>query len=335
MITDRYYYHRLSAEEKDIYVALYKGIINLDKEIHLNKIYPLEKIKKAFYAMSNDNPHLYYFNQTHMDIPVTPFGSVLLPQYFCTREQIDTYNKRIETCISDIILNLDLMNCSEFEKVKRLHDYFCKSIIYDHEALETSKVNRLVAAHSVIGVFAKKRAVCEGIAKAFKMLLNAVDIAAIVVDGRASLYKDVGHSWNIVKIDGEPYHIDVTWDIANTKYGHINYDYFNVSEIDISKDHFNYEGTPKCMTDNKSYFRINDVYFNSVVDIEKYLLEGVTKGKMDFYFKISDEGHKIEEIANYARQFVISEAGEKGILAKVNAYYNKDQRIVRVVLQRM
>ena len=263
MIGDRYYYNRLSDSEKNIYVALYKGIISLEKEIQFSKILPKEEIRNVFLAISKDNPHLYYFNQTHMDIHTTPYGSVLLPQYFCDRNQIEIYNKRIELCVTEIVSSLDLLNCTEFEKVKRLHDYFCLKVVYDHEALNTSKVNRLVAAHSIIGVFAKQRAVCEGIAKAFKFILNAVNVACIIVDGKADLYKDGGHSWNIVNIEGKPYQMDVTWDVANTKNNFINYDYFCLTDNEIAKDHFDFMCVPKCVCDKKSYFNVINTYFKT------------------------------------------------------------------------
>ena len=267
MITDRYYYNHLSGNEKQIYIQLYKGIIGIEKEVFYPSILSGEEIKNVFFAISKDNPNLYYFNQSHIDIHKSLYGTVLLPQYFCDDKQIETYNKRIEICVNDIVSQLKLLNCSDFEKVKRLHDYFCLNITYDHEALHTSKVNRLVAAHSMIGVFAKQRAVCEGIAKAFKFILNVVDVACIVVDGKASLFQEGGHSWNIVRIDGKPYQIDITWDLANTKNGLVNYDYFCLTDNEIKKDHFDFEDTPKCINNKISYFCRNNVYFNTIKEV--------------------------------------------------------------------
>lgn len=42
---------------------------------------------------------------------------------------------------------------------------------------------RVVLSHNIVGVFAKQKAKCEGIAKAVKVLLNAVDIKCIVAIG--------------------------------------------------------------------------------------------------------------------------------------------------------
>lgn len=44
----------------------------------------------------------------------------------------------------------------------------------------------------------------------------------------------IPHAWNIVNIDGEPYQLDVTWDIG-TDYQ--RYDYFNLKDEWIEQDH--------------------------------------------------------------------------------------------------
>jgi len=333
MIPDRYYYNHLSQEEKELYTALYKGVTALEKMIYFPKNASPESIRRIFHAVTHDNPHLYYFNQTHMDIGKTPFGSVFLPQYFCNKEQIETYNGRIQDCVNSIVRELDLLSCSEYEKVKRIHDYMCLNITYDHEALKTSKVNRLVAAHSIIGVFAKQRAVCEGIAKATKLLLNTVDVGCIVVSGKASLNERGEHAWNIVKIDDKAYQLDVTWDVSNTKNGLINYDYFNLTDATISADHFEFSGVPVCNATDANYFQKQNLCFDSMRQLENYLLIGIQNGQTDFYFKMSDEGHAMADIVMAARSFAIAEASNGTYVAKVYASYKEAPRTGRIRIE--
>ena len=63
---------------------------------------------------------------------------------------------------------------------------------------------------------------------------------------KSSLEKHGEHGWNIVKVNGKPYHIDFTWDVANLKNGIINYDYYNLPEEAILLDHSGFTGVPKC-----------------------------------------------------------------------------------------
>lgn len=333
MITDRYYFNRLTPKEREIYTALYKGVVSLDKKIILPKTVTPDMVQHIFHAITHDNPYLYYFNQTHMDFAMSPFGSAFMPQYFCNQEQIKTYNGRVQECVNKIITQLDLQNCSDFEKVKRIHDYICLNVTYDHEALNTSKVNRLVAAHSIIGVFAKQRAVCEGIAKATKLLLNTVNVGCIVVSGKASLFQRGEHAWNIVKVNNQAYHLDVTWDMANTNNGMVNYDYFNMSDADISKDHFDFVGVPACESRDCNYFTMNGLQFKSVRQLEWHILKGIKKGQMSFYFKVAEDGHTMTEIIQAVQRFAVAEASDSHVSMRAKASYNEEQRTGRIILE--
>lgn len=333
MITDRYYFNRLAPKEREVYTALYKGVVALDKQIYLPKAVTPDMVQRVFHAITHDNPYLYYFNQTNLGFSTTPLGSVFLPQYFCTKEQISTYNGRIQDCVNKIISDLNLQNCSDLEKEKRIHDYLCLNVEYDHEALNTSKVNRLVAAHSIIGVFAKQRAVCEGIAKASKLLLNTVNVGCVVVSGIASLNQRGEHAWNIVKINNQAYHLDATWDIANTKNGMINYDYFNLSDAAISKDHFDFSNVPPCTALDANYFTMNSLQFKNIRQLEWHLLKGIKKGQLSFYFKVADDGHTMTEIIQAAQRFAVAEASDDHITMKVKASYNEEQRTGRITLE--
>ncbi len=333
MITDRYYYNHLSKDEKEIYTVLYKGVTALKKEIFYPKVLTGEIVHRVFNAVTQDNPHLYYLNPTHMDVGVISHGAVLMPQYFCTKEQIEIYNGRIQACINQIVKDLDLLNCSEIEKEKRIHDYMCLNISYDDEALNTTKVNRLVAAHSIIGVFAKQRAVCDGIAKATKLLLNAVDVGCIVVNGKASFVQEGPHAWNIVKVDGNAYHLDVTWDMSSSNNGFVSYEYFNVPDVEILRDHFEYLNVSVCTATQANYFTQKGLYFGSYVQLENYLKKEIKKGKLIFQFKMADESHTMEEIVTAAQQYLGSEFNRKGKRVKIRSSYGDVTRIGRIRIE--
>jgi hypothetical protein len=114
-----------------------------------------------------------------------------------------------------------------------------KSVAYDYDALKASDCFN---AHSIVGAFLDRKAVCEGIAKAFKLLCNEFGIKCIVVIGKADkngvFSENKYHAWNLVKIGEESYHVDVTWDnMYDTDIHHISYDYFNVTTKEILLDH--------------------------------------------------------------------------------------------------
>ena len=133
MITDRYYYSRLTEKEKYVYTRLYKGVVALEKNIFIPIHVEQESIQRIYQAITDDNPYLYYFNQSVLNTAVSDQAMILMPQYFCTAEQIATYNGRLNQIINQMIADLDLLRMDETLREKRIHDYFCKNIVYDEQ----------------------------------------------------------------------------------------------------------------------------------------------------------------------------------------------------------
>ena len=82
-------------------------------------------------------------------------------------------------------------------------------------------------AHSIVGVFQGRGAVCEGYAKTFQLLLNVRGVPNILVDGIGG---GGAHAWNMIQLDdGGWYWCDLTWDdVINYGWG-IYYGYFCVT----------------------------------------------------------------------------------------------------------
>ncbi|MCD7885510.1 MAG: hypothetical protein LUI87_17700 [Lachnospiraceae bacterium] len=301
MINDNYYFRQLTQTEKTLYLALYNGVVKLQKEISVPGISAdSDEVDHVYHAITHDCPHLYYFNQSVLNLKKSRVETIFLPQYFCSRAQVAVYNARLETAVNTLIRDLQLARVPESVKVRRVHDYFCQNVTYDQEALCTDDVNRLVSAHSVIGVFARQRAVCEGIAKAVKLLLNAAGMKCIVVSGSSnmgnstSMRKNSGameksdpHAWNIVKINGEAYHLDVTWDMttSNREKNEIQYDYYNLTDMRIRRDHEGFFGMPACRAGTEDYFSQNHLDFYSKRELCTYIRRGVEAGQQAFYFR--------------------------------------------------
>ena len=92
---------------------------------------------------------------------------------------------------------------SRHEKVKSIHDYLTKNLVYDQSI-------SLPNIYDVYGAFVNELCVCEGYAEAFKMLCDREGIPCITVIGTGN---GGAHKWNMVLMeDGEWYTLDATWD---------------------------------------------------------------------------------------------------------------------------
>ena len=175
----------------------------------------------------------------------------ICPQYFFTSEKVKEYNRKIEKVVNELISQLNLLGCSEYDREVRIHDWICKNIKYDYGGADRDKLSRVIASHNILGVFAYHKAQCEGIAKAVKVLLNAVDMKCIVVTGKAGKNGRMEpHAWNMVNIEGVSYQLDVTWDIGNSTENEISYRYFNMSDERMGKDYKADSRLPECNKNN-------------------------------------------------------------------------------------
>lgn len=124
------------------------------------------------------------------------------------------------------------------EKEKALHDYLIKNVRFDQENKNRNTIPDV--SYTAYGALANGVAVCEGYAEAMNNLLNNAGFEAQIITGKAGTANEPakweGHAWNLVKIDGKTYHLDVTWDDPDQG-GLVETDYFNVSDDFISKTH--------------------------------------------------------------------------------------------------
>lgn len=260
MIADRYYYYKLNKQERAIYKAFYNGVMLHQKiiPIPVRDKFSQESFERIFLAMTRDNPLIYFLNQSACSTARDMFGHVAIcPQYFFPKEKVKEYNQKIEKVVNELAGKLHLLECNDYEKELRVHDWICQNVVYDYEGADKDKVSRVIASHNILGVFAYHKAQCEGIAKAVKVLLNAVDVKCIVATGYSvKSGRSVLHAWNIVNIDGEPYQLDVTWDIGATgqRKNQIAHDYFNLTDELMNSDHKADSRLPDCKSKIANYY---------------------------------------------------------------------------------
>ena len=122
-------------------------------------------------------------------------------------------------------------SCSDEEKLLYIHDFICKNVRYDKLKKQYS--------HEIIGVLGHGVGVCEGIAKAVKILCDALQILCIIALAENNPERGVKyrHAWNVVRLDKKYYHLDCSFDLSLGNPEEIRYDYFLLSDKQIFRDH--------------------------------------------------------------------------------------------------
>ena len=307
MIVDRYYYHQLNKKEQAIYKAFYNGVMAYQEiiPIPVSGEFTHNSFEHIFMALTRDNPLIYFLNQSACSIAHDIFGHIAIcPQYFFSKEKIKEYSRKIEKVVNELAGKLHLLECSDYEKELRVHDWICQNVAYDYEGTDKDKVSRVIASHNILGVFAYHKAQCEGIAKAVKVLLNAVDVKCIVVTGTAGKDGNMGpHAWTIVNIDGEPYQLDATWDISLPESMRITYDYFNLTDDLMNLEHNPENVLPKCNKGSANYFIKNICDFQTRYTLLKYIQAQIEHGKKELLFRINGR-LKNENIVTVIEEFL-------------------------------
>ena len=122
--------------------------------------------------------------------------------------------------------NLVTPGMSEYDQVKAFHDWLVNNTEYDFTFSDTS--------YDAAGPLLYGRGVCDGYSKAFDLLCYLSGIDCVRINGVGN---GGGHAWNKVKINGQWYNVDVTWDDPVSTRPVLRYDYFLVSDSVLDRDH--------------------------------------------------------------------------------------------------
>lgn len=162
----------------------------------------------------------YYYYKTKASDGSYIIGTIKLSSY----DDISQYQTRFDE-LSEITYSIleGTDGMTDFEKIVYVYDYLILNVSYDFTYSKYSAYNALVEG----------TAVCEGYSQAFYLLMSFLNIECIVVDSYV-----MNHAWNMVELDGEWYHIDVTWgdypDNNNDTIGRVEYSFLLLNDDEIS-----------------------------------------------------------------------------------------------------
>ena len=131
---------------------------------------------------------------------------------------------------------------TDYEKEKALYAWVTSNVTYDKDHYDPLK-QVAQGSYEPYGPLADGKGVCLGVASVFQLLMDMTGVECVTVIG-ASRANAADHAWNMVRLDGEWYCADPTWDLGKAE---SDWDYFNVtSEIMAGTDHqWDYDAVPE------------------------------------------------------------------------------------------
>lgn len=120
---------------------------------------------------------------------------------------------------------------TDFETELALHDWLIRNGRYDEQSRDNVAHIGQPDNNDPYGMLNGGYGICLGFATTFQLFMDLAEIECITVVG-AAYGSTADHAWNMVKLDGEWYCVDVTWDNSgetsvNTARG--THKYFNVT----------------------------------------------------------------------------------------------------------
>lgn len=271
--SSRYGYYLLNADEKTVYDQIAAAARAFQTNVVLKKRLSREDVVKIISLMRLEEVDLYYISREYNAHVIQATGMVTAVDlsYDFTKTEVENLNRQVDQKVSEILMRLPADATPE-AKIKVFHDTIVLSADYS--------LNYKYGA-TPYGPLVGGQALCEGYAKAFALLCNKVGIENLFVTGS---YNGEDHLWNMVKLDGNWYNIDTTWDDPpydgeekNPDY-YIQYNYFlyknNEAGVDLVVNN-NLFPIPQTNSNKYNYFIYYGYYAESYEQAKKIIANQV------------------------------------------------------------
>lgn len=232
----------LKIQTKEDLLDLYFTIINSGvntfefqcPDTYASCINDVKSIANDQNSLSNINGFVHPFNS--FDTIETEFDSLgrvklkIIKTY--TDLEITELNKKVDEIINEQVKDVT----DKKEIIKILHDYIITNVKYDKERTDNNIIR--YASNTAYGVLFEGYGICSGYADAMALFLNHYEIPNYKVASE-------NHVWNAVYLDGNWYHLDLTWDDPILSNGEeiLDHAYFLVTteqlkELDTTQHNF-------------------------------------------------------------------------------------------------
>ena len=163
------------------------------------------------------------------------------------------YDKNIYNAAKQVLDQVLKSGMSDLEKETAVYSWIVNHVNYDwtHQDVMSETPRESFTPY---GGLVNHTAVCLGYATTFQLLMDMAGVECITVVGAASASQE-DHGWNMVRLNGNWYCVDVTWDANHREYyGYLwglesNWDYFNVTSDVMAAEHqWDYANIPEAVT---------------------------------------------------------------------------------------
>lgn len=322
---EEYYYQKMDRAKQAAYRVMLRGLLDLADEIQIPQIPEPDGawLYDVFFQLRLDHPEIFWATGFKYRYFLDSTNLIFVPEYMFEKNKIREHQKALAARVEKLVR--PAAKLSELEKEQYVHDFICENVHYD-------KLKKPYS-HEIIGPLGHGVGVCEGIAKSVKVLCDAFGVWCMIAICGNNPEKGIKyrHTWNIVRIGGQYYHLDVTFDNSlGERDGdavRIRYDYFNLDDKNVFRDHEPLIApAPKCDDGAHFYYKEKKLSFTKTDEVYKRALQAAKKGKMlTFHWR---GGYLTREVLGELLDEIRKAGAEKGKQAVVSL--NWPQAVIRL-----
>lgn len=165
---------------------------------------------------------------------------------------LSSYDREIYDAAKAVLNEVLKEGMSDLEKETAIYNWLVCNVNYDgtyQDVMEETSGE----SSTPYGGLVNRTAICLGYVTTFQLLMDLAEVECIPVAG-ASYASQEDHGWNMVRIDGNWYCTDVTWDAnrraSGVSKGERDWRFFNITSDDMAAtDHqWDYANTPEATT---------------------------------------------------------------------------------------
>ena len=257
-VSSGFYYQLLSDGQQLIYKEILQAVRGQAESFYIHTG-DTKEFSMIYEYLLYDRPEIFWCTGGTQITSYTDYSEVR-PAYTCLGEELQQRQAQIDAAANACLAGI-AVDAPEYDRIRYVFEYLVNTVDYnldspDNQNIYSSLVNRV--------------SVCAGYSRAAQYLLQRLGIECIYAIG--TIPQQGPHAWNIVRCNGQYYHMDVTFgdpvflqeeNGASIPLDSINYGYLCCADSELYRSHTPEAGIPypECPSMDLDYYVLNGMYY--------------------------------------------------------------------------
>ncbi|MBP3568021.1 MAG: hypothetical protein J6K04_02535 [Lachnospiraceae bacterium] len=244
-VINSFYYNELAKtgmeEYRQAYIMIYTDILQCKKMVLTDMKEDRAFFDRMLFMVLADHPEIYYVNPLQTEYNEEETIIRIYYKYLLETLSLQDikHKEKVRKKVCSLTEKAKLIHRTDREQqIKYLYEYLVTHISYAKYELKNEDEMIQCRIHSALGALLDEKAVCDGIARGFKMLLDELGIENRIIRQDIRENMEYSHEWNVITLNGKELHADITWehDLYSVR-KQVLYKFFGLTEEEMWEKH--------------------------------------------------------------------------------------------------